>query len=104
MPPVRQTKRGFVLPGYNYLGPGNSLNRGPPVNATDGIAQAHDHEYHNAKSVEDIRRSDRTAIREFSKQAFKGSLGGVIGAAGIGLKYGVESITGVQYPFTGNNE
>lgn len=24
--------RGIVLPGYKYLGPGNDLNRGVPVN------------------------------------------------------------------------
>lgn len=104
MPPVKATKRGFVLPGYNYLGPGNSLNRGNPVNETDHIAQIHDHQYHNAKTVEEIRASDRQAIKGFSKQALKGSFGGALGAAGIGLKYGVESITGVQYPFTGKNE
>ena len=61
------------------------------------------HEYHNAKSVEDIRQADRTAIKNFSKQALKGSFGGAIGAAGIGLKYGVESLTGVKYPFTGKS-
>ena len=37
--------RGLVLPGYNYLGPGNSLDRGEPVNEADAAAQKHDQEY-----------------------------------------------------------
>lgn len=34
--------RGFVPPGYRYLGPGNDLNRGEPTNKNDRRAQTHD--------------------------------------------------------------
>lgn len=34
--------RGFVPPGYRYLGPGNDLDRGEPTNENDRTAQTHD--------------------------------------------------------------
>lgn len=34
--------RGFVPPGYRYLGPGNDLDRGEPTNENDKTAQTHD--------------------------------------------------------------
>lgn len=34
--------RGFVPPGYRYLGPGNDLDRGEPTNENDRKAQTHD--------------------------------------------------------------
>lgn len=37
--------RGWVPRGYDYLGPGNDLNRGPPRNKNDAVAQDHDIEY-----------------------------------------------------------
>lgn len=37
--------RGLVLPGYNYLGPGNGLDRGEPVNRADEVAREHDISY-----------------------------------------------------------
>lgn len=36
---------GFNFPGHKYLGPGNSLDRGPPVDADDAAAQKHDQAY-----------------------------------------------------------
>lgn len=38
-------KRGYVLPGYNYLGPGNDLNGGKPTNSSDAAARRHDIAY-----------------------------------------------------------
>ena len=38
-------KKGLTLPGYNYLGPFNSLDNGEPTNASDKAAQKHDHRY-----------------------------------------------------------
>lgn len=35
-------KKGLTLPGYNYLGPFNSLNNGPPTNPSDAAARLHD--------------------------------------------------------------
>lgn len=37
--------RGFVPPGYRYLGPGNDLNRGEPTNEADALARTHDEAY-----------------------------------------------------------
>lgn len=34
--------RGLVLPGYNYLGPFNGLDKGEPVNRADAVAREHD--------------------------------------------------------------
>nr|QKN88757.1 MAG: capsid protein [Dependoparvovirus sp.] len=36
---------GFNFPGHKYLGPGNSLDRGEPVDADDAAAQKHDQSY-----------------------------------------------------------
>ena len=38
-------KKGLTLPGYNYCGPGNPLENGPPVNELDAISQRHDYCY-----------------------------------------------------------
>ena len=37
--------RDYTLPGYKYLGPGNKLNKGPPVNEDDYVALLHDYQY-----------------------------------------------------------
>lgn len=39
--------RGWVAPGYKYLGPGNDLNRGEPTNYNDSVAQKHDIAYND---------------------------------------------------------
>lgn len=36
---------GWVPPGYKYLGPGNSLDKGDPTNASDAAAKLHDQAY-----------------------------------------------------------
>lgn len=43
-------KRGWTLPGYNFIGPGNSLNNGIPTDNDDEIANVHDWDY---KDIED---------------------------------------------------
>ena len=53
--PVRQAKfvadaargEGFVLPGSKYIGPGNRMNKGKPVNQADANAYQHDIDYDN---------------------------------------------------------
>ena len=35
----------YTLPGYNYLGPGNRMDKGPPTNANDAVALRHDEAY-----------------------------------------------------------
>nr|WDW25752.1 MAG: capsid protein [Canine parvovirus] len=41
----KKQQRGWVPDGYDYLGPGNDLHRGPPRNANDVLAQDHDTTY-----------------------------------------------------------
>lgn len=87
------------FPGHNYLGPGNPIHNGVPVDEDDRIAQRHDIAYENATSSEHIRTADRQAIVVFTKDyLFTGNYHSAIGSAGLSLKYLAESIFGVQYP------
>jgi Phospholipase A2-like domain len=92
-----------LYPGYKYLGPGNKLDNGQPVNSTDAIAQVHDYEYNEATSESEVFKSDEKAISDFALDyAEHGRFSSLVGAAGLGIKHFVESnITGVIYP-TGN--
>lgn len=53
--PVRKAKfvadavrgKGFVLPGSKYIGPGNEMNKGKPVDQADANAYQHDVDYDN---------------------------------------------------------
>lgn len=89
----------FNWPGHNYLGPGNPLNNGKPVDKDDEIAEKHDWAYHNSRTTEDVRAADKTAIKEFTSDFLStGNYESAIGAAGLGLKFIGESVIGVQYP------
>nr|QHD57624.1 capsid protein [Adeno-associated virus] len=44
-PPKKAKGKGFVFPGHNYLGPGNDLDNGKPVDADDAAAKKHDEAY-----------------------------------------------------------
>lgn len=87
----------MLYPGHNYLGPGNELQSGKPVDKDDAIAEEHDWRYHLAQNEEDVRAADRKAIWEFLKEGVNNPHAWV-GASGLGLKYGVETLTGVLYP------
>lgn len=41
----------WTLPGYNYLGPGNSLDKGKPTNENDAAAFRHDVEYDEIENL-----------------------------------------------------
>lgn len=79
----------FNFPNHKYLGPGNDIENGEPVDEDDEIAKEHDLAYEYSKSHKDIRKADRNAIKKIGRS---------IGALGLGIKYGVESLIGVQYP------
>ena len=90
-----------VLPGSNYIGPGNTLNSGNPTNQFDLITFSHDNQYNNAESDSDIIQADK----EFLKSAYESvpcntleSIHKYVSLFGIGVKYNVESLTGVLYP------
>lgn len=44
-PPKKAKGKGFVFPGHNYLGPGNDLDSGKPVDTDDAAAKKHDESY-----------------------------------------------------------
>lgn len=96
-------KRSWDLtwPGYKYLGPGNSLDKGAPVNYADEVAYEHDLKYDKARSSSEVREADRIAISKFYKGAQQGNFGSSIGLVGLSSKYAVETLTGVLYPKTG---
>lgn len=97
----------LTLPGHNYLGPGNKLDKGPPTNQIDQDAQEHDHAYNDAQSQQDIKDADHKFIGQAGDHIAEGlsghgsisdTIGAVIGGAGIGIKDKVENQTGVKYP------
>lgn len=75
------------LPGYKYLGPGNSLDKGEPNNNNDLIAYIHDIEY--GKIIEMggnpyllWSKADAEAYKKFTTEDYGGALGKVF----FGLK------------------
>lgn len=90
----------ILYPGYKYLGPGNPLNNGKPINSTDEIARVHDHEYAKASHKNDIYKADWKAIKHFSKDFIKtGRPAAFVGAAGLGVKTAFERFNNrIIYP------
>jgi Phospholipase A2-like domain len=71
--------KGYTLPGYNYLGPGNDLNNGPPTSHEDFVAQDHDYDYQDLESrgvdpYFTFSEADNNAIANF-----RGGYGGNLG-------------------------
>lgn len=54
-----------VLPFHKYLGPGNDVDNGDPVDEDDRIAQQHDSAYETALTAKDISDADEKAISDF---------------------------------------
>ncbi|XP_040070191.3 uncharacterized protein LOC120843050 [Ixodes scapularis] len=80
-----------LFPGHRYLGPGNPLDNGQPVDRDDWIARQHDHDYSKATSDQDIFTADHKAIGDFvSDWSDRGSWHSLVGAAGLGFKNLVE--------------
>ena len=48
----------WTLPGYNYLGPGNSLDKSAPTNFLDRLALEHDQAYNRATDKSEINSAD----------------------------------------------
>lgn len=90
----------FTYPGHKYLGPGNPLKSGEPVNEADATAERHDWEYEVASKREHIYSSDkRAASKFFNTYLLKGGLNNLAGWAGLTSKHIVESALGtVIYP------
>lgn len=91
----------LLVPGHRYLGPGNPLDNGEPVNKADSIARQHDIEYSLAQNKQDIYSSDKRAIENFySDVKSNPNLSSVIGLTGLGIKNIVEEklLDRVIYP------
>jgi hypothetical protein len=90
----------LIFPGHKYLGPGNKVNAGSPVDADDLIAQQHDWAYENATDKEDVYQADNDAIFAFIIHWIKNkNWHSVVGAVGLGLKHLSEVICGkIFYP------
>lgn len=86
-----------VLPGHNYLGPGN-LIFGKPVDRDDEIALKHDVLYQSANSHSDIRKADVEAIDDFFEnfQETK-NFHSLIGGTGLWFKKQFEDYYGPVY-------
>lgn len=85
------------LPFHHYIGPGNPINNGPPVDQDDLIAQIHDTRYAHAQSDQDIHAADNEAIGDFLSNVANPH--SAIGAIGLGAKRLFESALGrVVYP------
>ncbi|KAL1458828.1 hypothetical protein MTO96_043432 [Rhipicephalus appendiculatus] len=54
-----------LFPGRRYLGPGNPLRNGDPVDEDDGIAKSHDEAYERAKSHADVFAADQAPAALF---------------------------------------
>lgn len=104
--------RGLTLPGYKYLGPLNSLNRGLPRNKLDAAAKKHDEAYHkiddyfvktkNYKEFEKrVKKADQEFLQEVSEFTPSSTYEQVakwLATGGIGTKYLLEEAVGVVYP------
>lgn len=90
----------FIFPGHKYLGPGNKLDAGFPVDSDDLIAKQHDIAYESARTTEDVHTADNEAIFAFIIDWFKNkNWHSAVGAVGLGLKHLVELISGkIFYP------
>ena len=78
--------------GYNYLGPGNPLDNGQPINQLDSLAREHDYSYANARDNVDVLESDIEYTGKFALNAIvhpkdpMQELWSWIGALGLGIK------------------
>lgn len=86
-----------VLPGHNYIGPGNELNAGEPIDSDDYIAQQHDSRYESARSVQEVREADSDAIHDFLLDSAD-NIHSAVGYFGLKAKSVIENLVGHQYP------
>lgn len=73
---------GLVVPGYNYVGPGNPLDNGPPKGPVDEAAQRHDIRYDELLKHGDVpyvagHGADEMMSSELEKAEHEGKISGV---------------------------
>ena len=75
---ARKARQGdFSLPGYKYLGPGNRLDKGPPVDHNDWVAYIHDLGYgkiidRGGNPYLQFSDADEEALKRFKWENFGG--------------------------------
>lgn len=85
--------------GHKYIGPGNKLRNGVPIDEDDVISLLHDLEYELAIKKEDIIKADEKAISQFLQDFVStGNYHSLIGYSGLKIKNVIENFIGVQYP------
>lgn len=102
---------GAVLPGTEYVGPGNPINIDAPRSEVDAIAKEHDVGYQDFQDraergelteqefVEGIDFLDNKAIQQFADRFHTGGeWQAFLGRWGLWLKNRVERVTGPIYP------
>lgn len=95
----------FVAPGHRYLGPGNTVRSGQPIDTDDIIAQEHDALYASVQekeggfSLEDVSSIDEHATDDFLHDwQQSGNWHSLIGGLGLTAKRHYEGAFGLQYP------
>ncbi|AVR53745.1 capsid protein 1 [Opossum tetraparvovirus] len=76
---------GLTLPGYNYVGPGNPLDNGPPQGPVDEAAQRHDQRYDELLGHGDVpylnsHGADQMMSEELKEAEEKGQLSNPVDA------------------------
>lgn len=57
----------ILLPGFSYLGPGNPINNGQPVNTVDEIAREHDIRYYETQKNFELHKNKHQAFRDIQQ-------------------------------------
>jgi len=88
----------LTMPGQNYVGPGNQLNR-KALNALDMIASEHDRLYNQATKAQDIHDADALFMKRISDFSFSGGewFKAMVANPAIGAKKFFEEKAGVWY-------
>lgn len=90
----------ITLPNHKWLGPLNSLDPALPEDLDDEFSRIHDILYSQAITKEDIRAADREFLEDTLNDIIEdGNWHSVVAYFGIGIKYALESVIGVKYPF-----
>lgn len=107
----RYKDKGAVLPGTDYVGPGNKIHIDAPRSGSDAIAKEHDVGYERIQKLahegrlsqeeftRNIEQLDEDAIRKFAEN-FKtsGEWQSFVGRWGLYFKNRIERVTGTLYP------
>lgn len=93
---------------HKYLGPGNPLDNGNPVDSADHVARSHDIRYDEishsdldpTEHFRQVQEADNTSANQFYNQYRQdGNLWNIVGAVGLNIKSAVEGTLGkVIYP------